>query len=435
MLRSRLPALLLLVVASACTAPTPPLGSFSKTKAKATAKADDEAEEDVDEDEPQAKPAANVPEGNVTPQTPATPLLRASFRGADQQKIGDTQIGRLCSDAGADQSRATFVDGTALVLVPVADGRKVLARLEGEALAALKKSMTSAEGGMFEMAVDPTKLPTTPTELALIMEGDGRFGSPAKCGYHLAPSDSEERRVKLFPEGCGIVGFVQAHFDAAKNEVVAKATSQFLLSADDEGRAGFPKGNYYPGCDVHSSPLVLDLGGRGITLGAPVADRFDIDGDGRRDEIAWVTSDETPYLVRDGDGNGVVDGIDEMFGNRTRPALAGGARPSSDGFEALAWWDRGELGGSADGVIDAHDRVWSTLRLWFDRNHDGRTDPGELESLESRGIRAIGLGYVQVRHELSAGGQKQGAIRQRGGVVRDDGAVVPLVDVWFEKEL
>ncbi len=439
MTRSMLRGLLLLTLtatAAACAAPVP-LGSYSNGRQKAKV-ADDDADDDDDDDERQqqrTKPTAHTPEGETAPTPVTAPRLRASYRGADGIKAGDFQLGRICTDAGAEQSRATFVDGTALYLVPVSDGRTVVARLEGEELAAMKKVMTSgdATGGRFEMTVDPSKLPTKPTEFAMIMTGDNRFGSPAKCNYQLRPGDDEERRAKLFPEDCGIVAFVEAYWDAAKKEVVARATSQFLLAADNEGRAGFSRGDHYPGCDGHSSPLVLDLGGRGVTLGAPVADRFDIDGDGKRDEISWVTSDDTPYLVRDGNGNGLVDDVDEMFGNRTRPALGG--RPSMDGFEALAAWDKDALGGSADGVVDEHDAVWSTLRLWFDRNHDGRTDPGELETLEAHGVRSLGLGYVQVRHELSAAGKKQGAIRQRGAATLRDGNVVPMMDVWFEKDL
>lgn len=429
--------------AAACAAPVPTLGDFedgSSTKARATG-------DDADKEEAAPKAAANVPEGSqpATPARPApsspaaAPMLRASFRGADGIKVGDFQLGRICTDAGAENSRATFVDGKALVLVSVADGKTVYGRLEGPELEAMKKEMTVAEGGRFAMAVDPQKLPTSPTEMAMVMEGDSRFGSPAKCNYDVRPSNDEERRAKLMPEDCGIIGYVQAHWDASKKEVVAKATGQFLLAADNEGRAGFPKGDYYTGCDGHSSPLVLDLGGRGVRLTKPTGDLFDIDGDGKRDEISWVVSDDTPFLVRDGNGNGVVDGVDEMFGNATRPApLSTAARASRDGFEALALWDRAELGGSGDGVVDASDGVWSTLRLWFDRNHDGRTDPGELETLEAHGVRALSLGYVQVREPLFSGGAsgaRLGAVKQRGAVTLRSGAVVPMLDVWFEKDM
>ena len=36
---------------------------------------------------------------------------------------------------------------------------------------------------------------------------------------------------------------------------------------------------------------------------------------------------------------------------------------------------------NARACVEFLDEVFASLRLWFDRNHDGRTDPGELATL------------------------------------------------------
>jgi hypothetical protein len=46
---------------------------------------------------------------------------------------------------------------------------------------------------------------------------------------------------------------------------------------------------------------------------------------------------------------------------------------------------------NADGKIDANDGVFSQLRVWRDLDQDGRTDAGELFTLNELGIASIGL--------------------------------------------
>lgn len=420
---------------NACASPTVDDASFGTKKNRTTtAKQDVDSEgsdshaDDDDDDSAAATPPTTAP--STTPTAPAAPpALRL-----------DLKTRRHCSDIGADFSQATVVDAQTLSLVDPTDG-KVVTTLEGDAFKSFRESVALGDGNV-AIPLDPQKLPTTPTELVMIAHGDGRFGSPAACGASLKPSSDEERAVKHFPtgrlvigarqfggSGCGIVGYANVWFDAGRKEIIAKPTSQFLLAADNEGRSSFPRGDYYQGCDNHSSPLVLDLEGRGVSLGPTASGVFDINGDGTRDTIAWVTSDATPFLVRDANGNGIVDGGHELFGNFTRDPAGPRKTASPNGFMALAGFDD-----DGDGVIDRHDRVFSQLQLWFDRNHDGVTDPGELESLEARGVTSISLDYIDVSERLeTSSGRLGGSIRQRGGATMQDGRVVAVVDVWFER--
>jgi hypothetical protein len=51
-------------------------------------------------------------------------------------------------------------------------------------------------------------------------------------------------------------------------------------------------------------------------------------------------------------------------------------------------------GGNGDGILDARDAIWPSLRLWIDYNHDGISQPWEIFTLQDKGIVAIGLDYV-----------------------------------------
>src|SRR5207248_8289273 len=41
------------------------------------------------------------------------------------------------------------------------------------------------------------------------------------------------------------------------------------------------------------------------------------------------------------------------------------------------------------------DRLWTTLLLWIDANHDGHSQPGELMTLAEAGVQSIDLHYIR----------------------------------------
>lgn len=138
------------------------------------------------------------------------------------------------------------------------------------------------------------------------------------------------------------------------------------------------------------SPIIIDLTGDGFFLtSAANGVKFDIANTGDPLQLAWTANANNAFLVLDRNENGVINSGAELFGNFT-------SQPASDhlnGFAALAVYDDPTNGGNSDGIIDARDQIFSSLRLWVDANHDGISQPGELHALPELGIFSISLDY------------------------------------------
>jgi Ca2+-binding RTX toxin-like protein len=170
------------------------------------------------------------------------------------------------------------------------------------------------------------------------------------------------------------------------------------------------------------SPLILDLDGNGVSTRA-LADGtyFDLNGNGLAESTGWVGAGDA-LLVRDINGNGIIDNGAELFGNNT--LLANGSW-AANGFAALAALDM-----NADSQVNAQDADWSSLRLWKDSNANGITDAGELITLAAAGVQSLGTGYVNYGNNAPADAQGNWH-RQKGGFTRADGSVAAMDDVWF----
>ena len=138
---------------------------------------------------------------------------------------------------------------------------------------------------------------------------------------------------------------------------------------------------------VYVDPLVLDLDGDGLEI-TPLSQGvlFDANGDAVKTGTAWVGSDDG-LLVWDRNGNGTIDAGAELFGDET--LLANGEK-ATHGFAALSELDTGSLVdgitvGAGDGVFDAQDAQYNTLRIWRDLNQDGVSQANELQTLAQSG--------------------------------------------------
>jgi hypothetical protein len=154
-------------------------------------------------------------------------------------------------------------------------------------------------------------------------------------------------------------------------------------------------------CDcVTLSPILIDTAGDGYRLSrAEDGVEFDLNDNGSANErVAWTEPDsDDGWLVFDRNGNGEIDSGAELFGSKT-PAYTDAVEPrSANGFEALLMAEGPSYGGGvADRVIDARDAIFPRLRVWLDRNHNGKSEPGELVPLGTMGIVSIGTDYKKI---------------------------------------
>ena len=144
-----------------------------------------------------------------------------------------------------------------------------------------------------------------------------------------------------------------------------------------------------------SSPIIIDTDGKGFHLtSARNGVLFDIAGNGRLVQMAWTAAGSTNAFLALPHNGEIVTGKD-LFGNFT-------PQPPSDhpnGFIALAEYDKPEKGGNGDGLIDETDAIFSSLRLWIDKNHDGLAEPDEVFTLPELGVFSVSLRYRTSRRE------------------------------------
>ncbi len=164
-----------------------------------------------------------------------------------------------------------------------------------------------------------------------------------------------------------------------------------------------------------SDPIILDLDKNGFAFSSiDNGVTFDIDADGKGDQIAWTSDDG--ILAYDVDGNGLIDNGSEIF----TPDFNGGKFAS--GVAALA-----SLDSNQDGKIDANDDAFSKLQVWVDADNDGISDDGELSSLSDNGVASISLATDQT------GGEEDGqTVFAEGEFTFADGSTGDFLEVGFD---
>lgn len=160
------------------------------------------------------------------------------------------------------------------------------------------------------------------------------------------------------------------------------------------------------GCVPYSSPILVDIAGNGFNLtnSARGVD-FNLNNKGGSEKVAWTSSNsDDAWLVLDRNGNGIIENGAELFGDLSpQPEPSGGIK--KNGFRALVEFDQAVNGGNADRKIDSRDSVFTLLRLWQDKDHDGISEAGELYPLPALNVAVFELDYKESKKTDSNGNQ------------------------------
>lgn len=182
-------------------------------------------------------------------------------------------------------------------------------------------------------------------------------------------------------------------------------------------------------CVPLNCPIIISRDGEYHLTSPSDGVLFDLDADGIPERIAWTQAgSDDAFLALDRNGNGRIDDGSELFGNRS-PAYANRSDVrAANGFVALNFLESPSYGPSRfDQVIDPRDAVFSRLLLWRDKNHNGISEPEELELVADSGIAAIPTDAKENRRTDKYGNE----FRLKGRTVWTDGTVTPMYDVWL----
>ncbi len=151
-----------------------------------------------------------------------------------------------------------------------------------------------------------------------------------------------------------------------------------------------------------TDPLVINIDSD-ITHVSDFKFLFDLDGDGKRENISFAGAG-SGFLALDLNDDGIINDGKELFGTR-----------SGNGFADLAKYDS-----DGDGWIDEDDEIFNRLKVWT-KDENGND---KLLDLKEADVGAIFLGNVNTQFSLNNMMNHTDAyIRSTGVFLRESGSV------------
>ncbi|MFZ5968303.1 MAG: calcium-binding protein, partial [Bacillota bacterium] len=175
--------------------------------------------------------------------------------------------------------------------------------------------------------------------------------------------------------------------------------------------------------ETQISPIILDLDGNGVkTTSVLNSVYFDHDANGFAEKSGWVDVNDG-LLVRDINGNEIIDSGRELFGDNT--LLKNGSK-AVNGFAALSEYDDNK-----DGKINSSDEIFQQLKIWKDVNLDGISQVEELYSLSELGVKELNLSY----DSTGTVDENGNTLIAKGSYTKEDGSVLEMSDYLFKVKL
>ncbi len=179
-------------------------------------------------------------------------------------------------------------------------------------------------------------------------------------------------------------------------------------------------------------PMFLDLDGDGIeTLGLAHGAFFDHDGNGFAEKTGWISPDDG-ILVIDRNGDGMISSDAEL--------VTGWESLRNEGLNIIDVRSV-TVENVSDDILDAHDVVWSQLKVWRDLDGDGFSSEGELFSLDQLGIQAIYWNHTDVNvpdgngnTQIEAGTflRADGTLGNMGSFLVERDTCITIAEEWLE---
>lgn len=123
--------------------------------------------------------------------------------------------------------------------------------------------------------------------------------------------------------------------------------------------------------------------------------QFPLFPDPQKSWVVWKASEAMPLLVFDPAHTGSITSREQLFGSHSFGGKPGGGS-WDDGFEALATLDKDNNGKIAGSELDA-------LALWFDKNRDAISQPGEVKRLSEPEVAVTAIYFKNTKKNKTIG--------------------------------